>query len=547
MCLDEMAAHSTSFGATEWSNTVLRRMWYLSEHCPKLSALYLPSCTTSIHIRSIPKTVSSLDISAGRFIDDNCLLELSERLPGLCCLRMGGLTEISSQGVSYLIPGLKNLKSLDLSYCNPLISIPNLSALSDLQCLDLSGNTMVTNKTLLSLPPSLRVLDVASCSAVSDSAFESLFLPSLVSLNLSFCFLITDKAIASIALNFVNLESLNVSCCTQITDKGLSSLPRSLVCLNLEGCSVSDIGMQAVGALPKLKYLNINLCEGVTWTEISVLRKRLISLEQTREPIDDMPVKPPSYFNFELTKGFKLGTFEKDELRRAKERRLWQQQKEQERKRRESYRDYEELKQKYGIHTVPTTNTGVGRTKEDEEWEREQEERRRRDEEWEREKEERRRREEEWEREREERRRREEEWEREREERRRREEEREREWEREKREMQLRARERDAITGPPSFSSSPHSPRVGDKDFSVTLEVVNKGRGGFPSAPQLEAELAKRFEMAKENFGVLFKADEDNEYIWYVVTCHSKEAKDKLLSFKMVKLCGCVLKSRSGE
>ena len=442
---------------------------------------------------------------------------------------------ITSEGVSHLIPGLKTLKSLDLSYGNPLISIPTLSALTLLQCLDLSGNTMVTNKTLQSLPPSLRVLDVASCSAISDSAFDSLTLPHLISLNVSFCFLITDRAIETFATRFPFLQSLNLSCCTQITDNGLTHLPSQLVCLNLEGCMVSDLGMQAVGALSKLEYLNLNLCE-VTDIEIHRLQQlHLTSLEQTTVPTKSMPIKPPSYFLFELTKGFKLGTTEAEEMRRAKDRKLWQEE--------------QDRKSLTTTNKQPTSESMrlemmevemlMYKAKQEQmtlEWEREREERRLQELEWEREREERRRREEEWEREREERRRREEEWEREREARRQRELERELEWEREKKEMQREKEER----GTSSSSSLM-------EEHSVTLEVVNKGRGGFPSASQLEVELAKRFEMPKENFAVLFKTDESSGYIWYVVTCFSRGAKEKLMSYKMFKLCGCVLKSRTDE
>jgi len=121
--------------------------------------------------------------------------------------------------------------------------------------------------------------------------------------------------------------------------------------------------------------------------------------------------------------------------------------------------------------------------------------------------------------------------------------ERELEWEREKEEMQREKEERGTSI---NSSSSPMEEDTAE-EYSVTLEVVNKGRGGFPSASQLELELAKRFEMPKENFAVLFKTDESSGYIWYVVTCFSRGAKEKLMSYKMFKLCGCVLKSRTGE
>jgi hypothetical protein len=116
--------------------------------------------------------------------------------------------------------------------------------------------------------PHMRFLDLNRCwNSINDATFACIVrLPFLTTLNLRYCYLLTDVSLLRLLGN-VLLQSLNLRECSAITDDGLSSLARlpALTTLNVRGCNlITDTGLAAIARLPSLTTLNLRDCNQIT-------------------------------------------------------------------------------------------------------------------------------------------------------------------------------------------------------------------------------------------------------------------------------------------
>lgn len=168
-------------------------------------------------------------------ITDQTLLALAGQCPNLRSLILTqGEYRFSAEGLTAVVH-----------------SFPQLEQFSAKQC-DLVDDRFVTE--LAENCPSLDLLDLESCTNVTDSAAEAIKSLRLTKLNLSKT-RISDQFLAAIAHERCGgtLEDLNVGHC-KITGAGLGKLPWDTIkYIGFEGCEVEDL--EFIGMNKNLKYI----------------------------------------------------------------------------------------------------------------------------------------------------------------------------------------------------------------------------------------------------------------------------------------------------
>ena len=207
--------------------------------------------------------------------------------------------------LAYLRAAAPQLSSLDLGRTSltddalgAIANIPNLQLhevyLSHCQELTDSGI-----QKLVSLQPSIRVLDISECLSVKDSGLESICagLTELRELNIAKCRQLTDYSVCELR-NLQHLKKLDVNACYTVTSRGLGlglcTPPNPLLCLtslylsccssvrdgfvvemsvqlplivdlDLSSCSVGNTGLHAICArMTRLRHLRLAWCQDIT-------------------------------------------------------------------------------------------------------------------------------------------------------------------------------------------------------------------------------------------------------------------------------------------
>ncbi|GMH35376.1 hypothetical protein BSKO_03244 [Bryopsis sp. KO-2023] len=144
------------------------------------------------------------------------------------------------------------------------------NSFASLKSLDLSKTTGVTDQKLglLSELKTLQHLKLKRCRNVFDMGLGNLAkMDKLESLNLARCLNISDEGIALLVAGATNLKTLNIKFCYKITNTGIAALAglNSLTSLNCSHCRhVSDIGLHGLTGLKNLQTLKISDCDQIT-------------------------------------------------------------------------------------------------------------------------------------------------------------------------------------------------------------------------------------------------------------------------------------------
>uniref|UniRef100_A0A8C3VX44 Leucine rich repeat containing 29 n=1 Tax=Catagonus wagneri TaxID=51154 RepID=A0A8C3VX44_9CETA len=301
------------------------RLQELSLHiCRDLSTELLALCCQQ-------PGLTSLDLSGCSELADGALLAVSRGLRHLRRLSLRKLQRLTDAGCSAL-GGLWELQSLDMAECcllkgrelaQALGSVrgapPPLASLSLAYCSSLKDASVLS--LIPSLGPSLRVLDLSSCVALTNQTMQAictyltqlsvlrlawckelrdwgllglqepneetsqgpqvlkdlspqpqgpslLMLRALRELDLTACSKLTDASLTKV-LQFPQLRQLSLSLLPALTDKALVAVARgcpSLERLALSHCSLlSDEGWaQAASSWPRLQHLNLSSCRQLT-------------------------------------------------------------------------------------------------------------------------------------------------------------------------------------------------------------------------------------------------------------------------------------------
>lgn len=222
----------------------------------------------------------------------NLILCCGAKLKALSFSRCFGIKDVMPMPIGVVLPRSNvSLRSLAVRNC-PMFGDANLALLADL-CpglthLDLSRLHGITDDGVLPLvnnvDAGLVEVKLVNCVNLTDKvilALTKVHGGTLESLNVEGCGKITDASMVGIANDCLVMSDLDLSR-SAISDLGLAALARSkqlvsLDVLSVSGCSsLSDKCLSSMVKLGQsLKGLNLQHCNGISSTVISMLTERL--------------------------------------------------------------------------------------------------------------------------------------------------------------------------------------------------------------------------------------------------------------------------------
>ena len=174
--------------------------------------------------------ITDLDLSLNTFVADEGLTLIASRVTALTALDISGCGLVTDKGVES-IASLKELRLLDLSG-NLLVTDASIITLSDgcprlssLKCMLMPALSGKSIQAVGGKCQELRVLDVSYVALVSDIALRSVVrcCKGLVDLNLAWCESLSKSSFTYIAQFCHALENLNVSA-TKIGDEEILAI-----------------------------------------------------------------------------------------------------------------------------------------------------------------------------------------------------------------------------------------------------------------------------------------------------------------------------------
>ncbi|TRX93239.1 hypothetical protein FHL15_005818 [Xylaria flabelliformis] len=277
--------------------------------CTRVERLTLTNCRGLTDVGLVPLVRGSqhllaLDISGDDNITEASVVAIAETCRKLQGLNVSGCRQISNESFVQLAESCRFIKRLKLNDCNQLndaavlafaMNCPNILEIDLHQCTNV-GNEPVTallsreqslrelrlascenvdDGAFLALPPyrtyeNLRILDLTSCSHLTDRAVEKIIdiAPRLRNLVLAKCSNITDVAVHAIAKLQKNLHYVHLGHCRNITDDAVKRLVRScnrIRYIDLGCCTnLTDDSVTLLATLPKLKRIGLVKCAHIT-------------------------------------------------------------------------------------------------------------------------------------------------------------------------------------------------------------------------------------------------------------------------------------------
>ena len=220
-----------------------RTIFALAENCRKLQGINLQGC----------RRVLSASVGA-----------LADKCPLLRRVKLSGLADLTDEPVSALVIKGSLLLEIDLNGCKRLSDRAvrdiwtyshNMREMRLSHCVELTDLAFPAPHNICDLPPGpnpfpqstripnsdlpplrlsrplehLRMLDLTSCSKITDDAVEGIVSasPRLRNLVLSKCGQLTDRAIESICVLGKHLHYLHLGHASSITDRSVKNLARS--------------------------------------------------------------------------------------------------------------------------------------------------------------------------------------------------------------------------------------------------------------------------------------------------------------------------------
>lgn len=212
-------------------------------------------------------------------LDDEMLCTLCRSIPNLECLSLFEAGEgVSDTGLGYLT-ALTSLTGLDLGYscwAHTAAGLEQvLKTLPRLQMLNIGGAEGVCDdvlRTVASTLTALTMLDISECQKISTQGLREMAkLPALVELHLGWNTKLESKALATLP---PSLTHLDLSYCSQLSLGSLDpgSLPNIQHLLIRRSAMLDDTGLASlVVAAPKLRFLDISYCAGITSSGLKCL------------------------------------------------------------------------------------------------------------------------------------------------------------------------------------------------------------------------------------------------------------------------------------
>ncbi|KAI0439919.1 hypothetical protein F4803DRAFT_21943 [Xylaria telfairii] len=222
--------------------------------------------------------LQGLNISGCRQISNESLVQLAESCRFIKRLKLNDCNQLNDAAVLAFANNCPNILEIDLHQCINIGNEPLTALLSkeqSLRELRLASCENVDDGAFLALPPyrtyeNLRILDLTSCSRLTDRAVEKIVAvaPRLRNLVLAKCSNITDVAVHAIATLQKNLHYVHLGHCRNITDDAVKRLVRScnrIRYIDLGCCTnLTDESVTLLATLPKLKRIGLVKCVNIT-------------------------------------------------------------------------------------------------------------------------------------------------------------------------------------------------------------------------------------------------------------------------------------------
>lgn len=285
---------------------------------PQLESLNLSGCynVTDLNLghsfsADLPH-LKVLDLSLCKQITDTSLSRIAQHLKNLEVLELGGCSNVTNTGLLLIAWGLKRLRHLNLRSCWHISDqgIGHLAGLSketaegnqQLEYLGLQDCQRLSDESLKHISeglPSLRSINLSFCVSITDSGLKYLSkMPLLEELNLRACDNVSDIGMSYLAAEnnhrggssmdtntqqTTTIRALDVSFCDKIGDQALMAISHGLFhlrSLSLSACSITDEGLDRISkSLHDLQTLNIGQCSRVTDVGLKALGEHSLNLK----------------------------------------------------------------------------------------------------------------------------------------------------------------------------------------------------------------------------------------------------------------------------
>uniref|UniRef100_A0A8D0VUH6 F-box domain-containing protein n=1 Tax=Sus scrofa TaxID=9823 RepID=A0A8D0VUH6_PIG len=234
--------------------------------------------------------LQELSLHSCRDLSTEAVAALCCQQPGLTSLDLSGCSELADGAILAVSRGLRHLQRLSLRKLQRLTDAgcSALGGLRELQSLDLAECCLLRGRALAQAlgsargaPPPLASLSLAHCSSLKDASVLSLIPvlgPSLRVLDLSSCVALTNQTMQAICTYLTQLSVLRLAWCKELQDWGLLGLqepseetsqgPQPHRELEHQASSLKDPSPQPQGPsllmLQALRELDLTACSKLT-------------------------------------------------------------------------------------------------------------------------------------------------------------------------------------------------------------------------------------------------------------------------------------------
>ncbi|QRV72929.1 SCF E3 ubiquitin ligase complex F-box protein grrA [Ceratobasidium sp. AG-Ba] len=283
---------------------------------------------------------------AGLLVTNKSVIHLAKSCPLLLEMDLNGCTAISNPAIRELWTCSRHIRELKLGLIGAALtdeafpapvdpqptrmitansepqsfipidtSLNTVRSFEHLRILDLTSCTSLTDTAvegIISVAPKIRNLVLAKCALLTDNAIASVCKLGryLHYLHLGHVSLITDAAVIQLARTCTRLRYVDLACCTQLTDLSVTELATLVKLRRIGLVRVVNLTDQAVFALSErqssLERIHLSYCEQVTIPAIHFLLQRLHKLTHLsltgipafrREELQRFCRTPPREFN----------------------------------------------------------------------------------------------------------------------------------------------------------------------------------------------------------------------------------------------------------
>ncbi|GAW18376.1 hypothetical protein ANO14919_078510 [Xylariales sp. No.14919] len=224
------------------------------------------------------RKLQGLNVSGCRQVSNESLVKLAENCRFIKRLKLNDCNQLNDMAVLAFANHCPNILEIDLHQCTNIGNEPVTALLAREQALRelrLASCELIDDGAFLALPPyrtyeNLRILDLTSCSRLTDRAVEKIIdiAPRLRNLVLAKCSNITDVAVHAIARLQKNLHYVHLGHCRHITDDAVKRLVRNcnrIRYIDLGCCTnLTDESVTLLAGLPKLKRIGLVKCASIT-------------------------------------------------------------------------------------------------------------------------------------------------------------------------------------------------------------------------------------------------------------------------------------------